>query len=81
MRFELPPFESAADLRAAMAAVTAAVAHGELTIREAWEFSQMIDTFIRAIDATEFAERLERLEAARLRDAKTGAQDDTAAER
>jgi hypothetical protein len=70
VRFELPPIESAADLRAAMAAVTAAVASGELTIREAWEFSQMLDTFIRAIDATEFATQLERLEAAQARAAK-----------
>src|SRR5438067_13609171 len=64
VRFEMPPIESAADLKAAMAAVTAAVANGELTSREAWEFSQMLDTFIRAIDATEFATQLERLEAA-----------------
>src|SRR5204862_7266660 len=70
VRFELPPIESAADLKAAMAAVTAAVANGELTIREAWEFSQMLDTFIRAIDATEFATQLERLEAAQARAAK-----------
>jgi hypothetical protein len=40
------------------------VANGELTIREAWEFSQMIDNFIRTIDASEFARQLERLEAA-----------------
>jgi hypothetical protein len=64
VHFDLPPIESAADLKAAMAAVTSAVANGELTIREAWEFSQTLDTFIRAIDATEFATQLERLEAA-----------------
>ena len=64
VRFELPPIKSAADLSTAMQAVTAAVAQGELTIREGWEFSQMIDNFIRAIDASEFAEQLERLEAA-----------------
>jgi len=44
--------------------VTAAVAQGELTIREAWEFSQTIDNFIRTIDTSEFARQLERLEAA-----------------
>ena len=64
VRFELPPVRSAADLNAAMEAVTAAVAQGELTIREAWEFSQMIDTFIRAIDASEFETQLQRFEAA-----------------
>jgi hypothetical protein len=67
VRFALPPIESAADLKPAMTAVTAAVAQGELTIREAWEFSQMLDTFIRAIDATEFATQLDRLEAAHAR--------------
>ena len=46
----------------------AAVAHGELTIREGWEFSQMIDNFIRAIDTTEFARQLDRLEAAQERE-------------
>src|SRR5947209_8078851 len=45
VRFELPPLQSAADLKAAMEAVTAAVAQGELTIREAWEVSQTPDTF------------------------------------
>jgi hypothetical protein len=64
VRFALPPVRSAADLSAAMAAVTSAVARGELTIGEAWEFSQMLDTFIRAIDATQFASQLQRLEAA-----------------
>ena len=64
VRFDLPPVESAADLSAAMAAVTAAVAQGELTIREAWEFSQIVDNFVRAIDASEFESRLQRIEAA-----------------
>ena len=68
VRFELPPIKSAADLSAAMQAVTAAVAQGELTIREGWEFSQMIDNFIRAIDASEFARQLDRVEAAQERE-------------
>ena len=80
VRFDLPPIERAADLKAAMAAVTAAVANGELTIREAWEFSQMLDTFIHAIDATEFAERLERVEAAQARAEKEAAERDDARE-
>jgi hypothetical protein len=67
VRFALPPVRSAADLSAAMEAVTSAVARGELTIGEAWEFSQMLDTFIRAIDASEFASQLEPVEAAQAR--------------
>ena len=70
VRFALPPVESAADLSAALAAITSAVAQGELTIGEAWELSQIIDTFIRAIDASEFETRLQRLEAAHPHDAK-----------
>ncbi len=70
VRFDLPPIRSAADLSAAMEAITSAVARGELTTGEAWEFSQIIDTFIRAIDASEFASQLERLEAAAARQAK-----------
>jgi hypothetical protein len=56
-----------------MGAVTSAVANGELTIREAWEFSQTLNTFIRAIDATEFATQLERLEAAQAKQAREAA--------
>ena len=78
VHFALPPLHSAADLSAAMEAVTSAVAQGQLTIREAWEFSQMLDTFIHAIDATEFAERLERLEAAQARNEKEAAEQDDA---
>jgi hypothetical protein len=63
VRFDLPPLRSAADLCAAMEAVTSAVARGELTIGEAWEFSQIVDNFIRTIDASEFARQLDRLEA------------------
>ena len=70
VRFDLPPIKSAADLNAAMQAITGAVAQGELTIGEAWELSQIIDTFIRAIDASEFASQLARLEAAAARQAK-----------
>jgi hypothetical protein len=70
VRFALPPIRSAADLSAAMEAITGAVAQGELTTGEAWELSQIIDTFIRAIDASEFASQLQRLEAAQARDAK-----------
>ena len=60
----MPRIKSAADLNTALEAVTAAVADGDLTIREAWEFSQTIDNFIRTIDTSEFARQLERLEVA-----------------
>jgi len=80
VRFDLPPIRSAADLSAAMQAITAAVAGGELTTGEAWELSQIIDTFIRAIDASEFAGQLERLEAAAARQAKAAREPEDARE-
>ena len=64
LNFTLPPIESAADLHTAMAAITGAVGRGELTTGEAWELSQTVDTFIRAIDAADFEHRLQRLETA-----------------
>lgn len=64
LRFTLPPIETAADLHAAMAAITAAVARGEITSGEAWELSQTVDTFIRAIDAADFERRLQKLKKA-----------------
>jgi hypothetical protein len=80
IRFDLPPIRSAADLSAAMAAITGAVAQGELTTGEAWELSQIIDTFIRAIDASEFASQLARLEAAAARQAKAAREREDAGE-
>ena len=62
LRFTLPPIETAADLHGAMAAITAAVARGEITSGEAYELSRTVNTFIRAIDAADFERRLQRLE-------------------
>ena len=64
VRFALPPIESAADLHAAMAALLQAVAQGEITVGEAYELSQTVDTFIRAIEAADVERRLQQLEAA-----------------
>ena len=64
VRFALPRIDDAGDLHAAMACVLEAVARGEITVREAWQLSQTVDVFIRAIDAADFERRLQRLEAA-----------------
>jgi hypothetical protein len=61
--FALPPLRCAADLAPAMAAIAEAVAEGTISTSEAWELSQIVDTFIRTIEAGEFALRLQRLEA------------------
>src|SRR5258708_21760818 len=62
VNFALPPIESAADLAAAMGAVTAAVAEGALTPGEAESFARTVDVFVRAIDAGDFERRLQALE-------------------
>jgi Family of unknown function (DUF5681) len=58
----LPPIDSAADLLGAMKAVAGAVQHGTITAAEAVALSQMIETFLRAIDASDFEMRLRYLE-------------------
>jgi hypothetical protein len=62
--FALPPINGADDMAAAMAAVARGVADGTLAPAEAFAISQMVDTFVRAIDARGFERRLRRLEEA-----------------
>ncbi|HEY3910650.1 MAG TPA: DUF5681 domain-containing protein [Stellaceae bacterium] len=63
VRFALPPIRSAADIAGAMGAVAAAVAEGALTPGEAAALAQIVDTFVRAIEASDFDRRLQALEA------------------
>jgi Family of unknown function (DUF5681) len=63
VRFDLPAIESAADIARAMGAITSAVADGALTPGEAGALAQVVDTFIRAIDTSDFDRRLQALEA------------------
>ena len=60
--FTLPPLNTAADCAPAMAAVVAAAADGVISAEEASAFSQVVDAFIRALEAGEIEERLQRLE-------------------
>ena len=39
-----------------------AAAHGTITPDEAFKLSQLIDTFVRAIDTSDFDKRLQKLE-------------------
>ncbi len=65
-RFELslPPINSAADILGAIKAVADAVGRGGITPGEGFALSQMIDSFLRAIDASDFDNRLRQLEEA-----------------
>ena len=62
VKFMLPPIESAADIAAAMKAVTSALADGEITPGEAGRIAGVVDTFVRAIETSGFEQRLQELE-------------------
>ena len=64
VKFALPPIESAADIAPAMKAVTSALADGMITPGEAATIAAVVDTFVRAIDASDFDRRLQELEVA-----------------
>jgi hypothetical protein len=64
IHFELPAIRSANDAIKASAALVAAVAEGRLTPSEASELAKLVDTCVRSIEATEFEERLFKLEQA-----------------
>src|SRR5829696_8140112 len=65
--FALPKLETAADAKAAAAAILKAVADGDLTPSEAGELSKLLESYTRVIEAAEFERRLEALERARTR--------------
>src|SRR5882724_852603 len=62
VKFALPPIESAADIAAAMKAVTFALAAGVITPGEAATIAAVVDTFVRAIETSDFERRLKIVE-------------------
>jgi hypothetical protein len=62
VRFELPELASASDAGRAMAAITRAVAQGDLTPGEAGELGRLVEAYVKTIGAVEFADRLRALE-------------------
>jgi hypothetical protein len=62
VNFALPPIESAADIAAAMKAVTSALADGAITPGEAATLAAVVDTFVRAIETSDFDRRLQLVE-------------------
>src|ERR1700730_13122273 len=62
VKFALPPIESAADIAAAMKAVTAALAAGVITPGEAERIAAVVDTLVRAIETSDFERRLKIVE-------------------
>ena len=64
VNFRIPSLKSAEDAAVAMAAITEAVAAGELLLGEAESASALVERFVRTIEAGEFEKRLRALEAA-----------------
>ena len=60
--FNLPLLETTADAPKALAAITVAVASGELTASEAADLSKLVADFVKTIEATEIEARLRALE-------------------
>jgi hypothetical protein len=63
VKFALPPIESVADIAAAMKAVTSALAGGAITPGEAATIAAVVDTFVRAIETSDFDRRWRLVEA------------------
>jgi len=62
VKFALPPIESAADIAAAMKAVTSALADVAITPGEAATIAAVVDTFVRVIETSDFDRRLQLME-------------------
>jgi hypothetical protein len=62
MLFTLPELRSVSDATKAIASLTLAVARGEVGPSEAAELSKLIETYVRAVEATELEQRLLVLE-------------------
>jgi hypothetical protein len=60
--FALPPINSAQDAAAVVSAVLTAVASGEITPTDAAEVGKLIDSYVKAYETAELADRLDRLE-------------------
>ncbi len=61
--FTMPPIGGPADLANAMAALAGAAAAGLITPGEAAQLAQVIETYIRAVETTDFERRLRAVEA------------------
>jgi Family of unknown function (DUF5681) len=60
--FDLPPINTTADAVNASAALIKAAAAGQLTPADAAGLGKLLDSHVRAIEATEFEQRLARIE-------------------
>jgi hypothetical protein len=62
VKVDLPAIETAADAATAAGALLAAVSAGGITPAEATELGKLIESYVKVLEASEFEERLARLE-------------------
>jgi hypothetical protein len=62
--FELPSIATIEDAPKAMAAITAAIAQGEITAAEASDISRLVEAYVRSVEASDLANRLRAIEEA-----------------
>jgi hypothetical protein len=62
LTFDFSAITNAAEAATTMSAILAAVASGEITPTEASEIGKLVDSYVRAVEATELVARIERLE-------------------
>jgi hypothetical protein len=60
--FDFPVITNTAEAASTMSSILIAVAAGEITPAEASEISKLVDTYVKAVEATELSERIARLE-------------------
>jgi hypothetical protein len=62
INFEMPAIATIEDAPAAMAAITSAVANGDITVTEAADVSRLVETYVRAVEASDLEKRLRAIE-------------------
>jgi hypothetical protein len=62
VNFKLPRLQAPGDAAEAMAALAGAVASAEITPGEAAELAKLVEAFVRALEASEFDQRLRTIE-------------------
>jgi hypothetical protein len=62
INFEMPAIATIEDAPAAMAAITSAVANGDITVTEAADVSRLVETYVRSVEASDLEKRLRAIE-------------------
>ena len=60
--FSLPQLGTVTDAPAATAAIVAAVAAADITVSEGSELARLVDTYVRAVEASDLDKRLRAIE-------------------